>query len=83
MHIPKCAGSSLKRKLQYKYGNEYKIFSNEVCYDYLYIEENTIIKKYNITNNYYTTMIRKPIDHVYSQYLECKYYRVSSSSSLL
>lgn len=72
MHIPKCAGASLHRELAWKC-KDYKIFSNEVCHDYLQREEKNMIEKFNFTKNIYTTMIRDPISHVYSQYLECKY----------
>jgi hypothetical protein len=72
MHIPKCAGSSLHRELAHKC-KDCKIFSNEVCYDYLKREEKNLKEKFNFKKIIYSSMIREPIAHVYSQYLECKY----------
>ena len=72
MHIPKCAGASLNRELSWKC-KDFKFFSNEVCHDYLKREEKNMIEKFNFTKNIFTTMLRDPIAHVYSQYLECKY----------
>lgn len=73
MHIPKCAGASLQKELSYKC-KEFKFFSNEVCYDYLKREEKEMIEKgYNFTKIIHLTMVRDPIAHVYSQFLECKH----------
>jgi len=72
MHIPKCSGASLRRVLNNNY-KDYKVYGGEVCYDRLNEEESKMIKNFNITKNYHIAMVREPIAHVYSQFLECKY----------
>lgn len=61
LHIPKTAGFTLLRAWN-KLFPDAKIEQHEACYE-----------TYVNPNYFNTVFLRNPLDHVFSQFLECKY----------
>ena len=74
LHIPKCAGTSFVNDLKHMFPS-YKIYAKETCFNFMLRLISNEKEYHNITDKivYNFTMLRSPVAHVYSQFLECKY----------